>query len=249
MADGDRDPVMKPIPVEVDETILGFLSEQAPQHTYRVTHPEDERPWGALQDLTAWVSEDPDLWWRAIKAHLPDLRPSQVVVFAMGPVTALLRGGDVAWVRQLADEGKHDRRVAALVARALDFTGRAFVDKRGWPTLYELWGREFLAQSWLRHASAEILPAARLQEEDDDRMWDFWAWEMLDRLVYDAPDEAWEVILLAVQLAETTHQLGALGAGPLEVLLRTWGADYDEEAEARAVMDKAFATALIAVRR
>jgi hypothetical protein len=50
----------------------------------------------------------------------------------------------------------------------------------------------------------------------------FWAWEEVGRLVCSAPEQGWGVVLELVDTA-SPDALGAIGAGPLEDLIVTYG--------------------------
>jgi hypothetical protein len=50
----------------------------------------------------------------------------------------------------------------------------------------------------------------------------FWAWEQVGRLVCSAPEQGWGVVLELVDTA-SPDALGAIGAGPLEDLIVTYG--------------------------
>ena len=86
-------------------------------------------------------------------------------------------------------------------------------------------------QSWFRHEAA------------------FWAYMKLGDLVTEDPETAWSVILRVVERAGTDDQLGSLGAGPLEDLIRLHGVVFIDRIEERARHDERFRDTLRAVWR
>ncbi len=72
----------------------------------------------------------------------------------------------------------------------------------------------------------------------------WWAFETLDNMCRDNPEEAWLIVVALVAAADPEDLLGDIGAGPLEDLLSEHGAAFVERAEAAARTNPRFAKAL-----
>jgi len=72
----------------------------------------------------------------------------------------------------------------------------------------------------------------------------FWTADALRELVHEHPDDAWAVIQLLVERAESDAVLGRIAAGPLEDLLCEHGAALVARVEDRARRDPRFKTCL-----
>jgi hypothetical protein len=221
------------IPVEVTETVAAWIAG---------AHFPD-RNWENLNLLIAQVEEDPELWWRAIAAAIPDLDPENSSGVERGLLAALLQVGGKDWGRRLAADAQHDSRLASLLSDAVSFLGRASPKWRDGPTAYELLGRDLVVDTWVRHCGEGPDPK---RARKSGRDWDFWAWTVVHDLVWSIDaDEAWEVILAIVDRAPNDWVLGCVGAGPLEDLLPGRWLDMAEE---RAKADPRFKVAFNAVR-
>ncbi len=62
----------------------------------------------------------------------------------------------------------------------------------------------------------------------------YWAWEALDEIVQNSPDEALSYILEIATSTNNQEVLSNLGAGPLEDFLALYGANYIEHVETKA---------------
>jgi hypothetical protein len=56
-------------------------------------------------------------------------------------------------------------------------------------------------------------------------------------MLMEEPDDAWEFIQAAIDAARTVDDLGRVGAGPLEDLLRYWGGRFNDDLIASAQLD------------
>lgn len=74
----------------------------------------------------------------------------------------------------------------------------------------------------------------------------FWAWTTVNDLIDEEPERGWEVILLLVGRSDD-DALGAIGAGPLEDLIRVHHHAFVDRIEAEAARDVAFRAALAGV--
>ena len=74
----------------------------------------------------------------------------------------------------------------------------------------------------------------------------FWAWTTVNDLVHEDPERGWEVILLLVARSDD-DALGAIGAGPLEDLIRLHHHTFVGRIEAEASRHTAFRAALAGV--
>ena len=77
--------------------------------------------------------------------------------------------------------------------------------------------------------------------EYDER---FWAYEELDDLCTDSPEDTWEVILGILAQSPSDRALGSLAAGPLEDLLSRHGPSIIERVGLEACRNPAFASLL-----
>ena len=62
----------------------------------------------------------------------------------------------------------------------------------------------------------------------------FWAWEALDEIIQNSPDEAFSYILEIASSTNNLEVLSNLGAGPLEDFLVLYGSTYIEQVETKA---------------
>jgi hypothetical protein len=56
-------------------------------------------------------------------------------------------------------------------------------------------------------------------------------------MLMEEPDDAWEFIQAAIDAAQTVDDLGYIGAGPIEDLLRYWGGRFNDDLIAGAQSD------------
>jgi hypothetical protein len=71
-----------------------------------------------------------------------------------------------------------------------------------------------------------------------------WAWERVEHLGEGDPHEAWSLLGVLVDLADSDELLADIGAGPLEDVLRAHGAELIDEIERKAAADPRFRRAL-----
>ncbi len=72
----------------------------------------------------------------------------------------------------------------------------------------------------------------------------FWAFEELDDLCTDSPEDTWEIILGILARGPSDEEIGMLAAGPLEDLLARHGRYVIERVEREASRNPAFASLL-----
>ncbi len=77
----------------------------------------------------------------------------------------------------------------------------------------------------------------------------FWAFEALDDLLSEDPEEGWLTILRILQLDQSPSIMENLSAGPLEDLLARHGPAFIDRVEAEAARDATFAKLLGGVWR
>jgi Family of unknown function (DUF6869) len=65
----------------------------------------------------------------------------------------------------------------------------------------------------------------------------------LSRMLTDDPDAAWEFVQAAIDAARTVDDLGSIGAGAVEDLLRHWGGRFNDDLIAKAKSDARWAYA------
>lgn len=70
----------------------------------------------------------------------------------------------------------------------------------------------------------------------------------VERLLADEPEEAWAFVDAAIEAAETTGDLGRVGAGPLEDLMSMWGGAFADRLIDRVRSDARWAYAAWIVR-
>ena len=75
----------------------------------------------------------------------------------------------------------------------------------------------------------------------------FWAWEELENLVDDSPDDAWRIILEIAQRTDNQLVQANLAAGPLENLLVKHGIDFIERVETATHQVPAFTRVILGV--
>ena len=72
----------------------------------------------------------------------------------------------------------------------------------------------------------------------------FEAWEIVNDLVFNDPEKAWQILLEMIQETDDKSYLSFLGAGPLEDLLVYHGKNFIERIENEAKHNKNFLFAL-----
>jgi hypothetical protein len=75
----------------------------------------------------------------------------------------------------------------------------------------------------------------------------FWAWEAINELVFNSPEEAWLVILELIRLAPSERILADIAAGPLEDLIRNHTDAIIDRVEQEARRDPKFRLCLTGV--
>ena len=96
--------------------------------------------------------------------------------------------------------------------------------------------KRLLAEAWIAFSHANRDAVA------DDA--DFSAWEQMTDLCLEAPDIAWDVILLILATDQSIATMETLSAGPLEDLLGRHGLLFIDRVEAEARADPKFASLL-----
>lgn len=79
---------------------------------------------------------------------------------------------------------------------------------------YHLWSATRARRDYRLEAEEQ-----RREDAEADRH-GFWAWEAVNEMVRERPEEAWSVITRLVELSPDDRILGNVAAGPLEDLLR-----------------------------
>jgi hypothetical protein len=59
----------------------------------------------------------------------------------------------------------------------------------------------------------------------------------LRRMLLEDPEDAWTFIVAAIDAARTIDDLGFIGAGPIEDMLRVWGGRFNDDLIAKARVD------------
>ena len=54
------------------------------------------------------------------------------------------------------------------------------------------------------------------------------------RMLLEDPEHAWDFIVAAINAAQSVDDLGFIGAGPIEDILRLWGGRFNDDLIARA---------------
>jgi hypothetical protein len=99
---------------------------------------------------------------------------------------------------------------------------------------YHLWS----ATRPIRH-ERRSLQELHDQDVEADRH-GFWAWEAVNTLVRERPEEAWSIITRLVEVSPDDRILANVAAGPLEDLLRLHSDVFIERIEEKAGSDKKF---------
>ena len=88
------------------------------------------------------------------------------------------------------------------------------------------------------------LPHARecFRDGDTDRHFD--AWEQVDAMVRDRPEEGWLLIRQLIERAADEQMLAYIAAGPLEDLIKWHGPQFIDRIEPQALIDPKFRRAL-----
>jgi len=96
--------------------------------------------------------------------------------------------------------------------------------------------RQETADAWIRMTKA----GSGSQAYEDN----FWAFEALDDLVSEDPEEGWSMILQILRLDQSPSVMENLSAGPLEDLLAKHGPAFIDRVEAEAASAPIFAKLL-----
>jgi len=96
-----------------------------------------------------------------------------------------------------------------------------------------------IAEDWIK--------LQRLSKEDFEKSPLLPAWEELDKLIHERPEEAWKIINLMYKLDSSDHILASIAAGPVEDLLCLHGPAFIRRIENLAEEDEIFKKMLGAV--
>lgn len=102
---------------------------------------------------------------------------------------------------------------------------------------------EKLVQTWI--ALHQVTEQKGDKSEEIDEL--FWAFETLESLVLECPDDAWHVILQILDQTENSFVLNNLAAGPLEEVLARHGSRFIFQAEKEAQKNERFKELLLGV--
>lgn len=72
----------------------------------------------------------------------------------------------------------------------------------------------------------------------------FWAWENMDAMVRNSPDDAFQLICMVLDVDQSDQVMESLASGPLEDLCAKHGAKLIQKIEATATASPTFATLL-----
>jgi len=75
----------------------------------------------------------------------------------------------------------------------------------------------------------------------------WWAYQHLQSLIENSPEEAWDMILAILERIESPELLEDLGAGPLEDLMRDHGPEFIDRVESLARENQRFRAAVSVV--
>ena len=96
-----------------------------------------------------------------------------------------------------------------------------------------------LAEAWVK--------LMRLDDENSENSPLFEAFSLLDDLVYDKPEEAWQVMQLLWKIDSSDEMLSIIAAGPVEDLLSLHGEAFIGRFEELSITDAIFKKLLGAV--
>jgi hypothetical protein len=169
------------------------------------------------------ICANPDAWWRILQELIAEAPDDQVIQrLAYAPLRMTLECGG----ERLLGEAMSIARTSPKMASAV----------KGWPSrpttdLYPLFGRDFVADTLIRHY---LRPTG----------FDFWAWEVARDLIQDDPPEAWLLVLELVDKADDEGALHVVAAGELEAFLLAHAADFIDQVEGEARRNSRFKAAL-----
>lgn len=115
-----------------------------------------------------------------------------------------------------------------------------------------------IAETWIRYqlwsatrsrddsARRRALSEFRDDSAESDRH-GFWAWEAVQTLVRERPEEGWLMILRLVELSPDDKTLAVVAAGPLEELLELHPYEFIDRVEHRSRDDASFRRCLSGV--
>jgi hypothetical protein len=173
----------------------------------------DERREG----LRGRICANPDAWWRILQELIAEAPDDQVIQrLAYAPLRMTLECGGERLLREAVSIARTSPRMASAV--------------KGWPSrptndLYPLFGRDFVADTLIRHY---VRPTG----------FDFWAWEVARDLIQDDPPEAWLLVLELVDRADDEGALHVVAAGELEEFMLAHASEFigriEEEARSNS---------------
>lgn len=107
---------------------------------------------------------------------------------------------------------------------------------------------EKLNERQWRHLAEQYLLELRENEgKEDEEQNHQWSHVVVNLGFWSPPEFLWKFILLAVSLAESDQELGAIAAGAIEYLLGRAGEEYIDSVEREAEVNPKFAKALTGV--
>ena len=176
-----------------------------------------------VEELRARVCANPGAWWRILQDLIAEAPDDQVIQrLAYAPLRMTLECGGDRLLGEAVSIAKTSPKMASAVKGC---------PSRGTSNLYPLFGRDFVADTLIRHY---VRPTG----------FDFWAWEVARDLIQDDPPEAWLLVLELVHKAHDEGVLHVVAAGELEEFIRAHASEFIGQIEGEARGNSRFKAAL-----
>ncbi len=188
--------------------------------------PQHER----LAELEQMARADPDAWRDAIVRLIPDAATDQYPDSLEWGVIAVLRASPDrrAMEADLARRAHAHRTVASVVGNALRFGSQGIGELHALDVL----GEVFVFDTWSQY-QRNYRTKDRGTPQPDIAV-DYWAWELMESLVYWDADATWRLFLRYLEHENDSELRGAAGIGWLESINFTHAAEFIDRIETEA---------------
>jgi hypothetical protein len=189
-----------------------------------------ERANERLAELEQLARADPDAWRDAIVGLIPDAPTDQYPDALEWGLIAVLRASPDRSTMEadLARRAHAHRTVASVVGNVLRFGSQGSSERHALDVL----GETFVFDTWSRY-HLNYRSKDRANQQPDVAV-DYWAWELIDSLVYWDPDAAWTLFLGYLEYEDDPGCRDAAGIGWLESINFTHAAEFIDRIEAEA---------------
>jgi len=189
-----------------------------------------EPPHEGLVELEQMVRADPEAWRDAIMSLIPSVPTDEYLDSLEWGLIAVLRASPDRRATEavLARRAHADRTVASVVGNALSFGGRGIGELHA----LEVLGEAFVFNTWSRYQRNYRTRGGG--SPPPDVAVDYWAWQLMEGLVYSDPDATWRLFLRYLEQENDPDLRAAAGIGWLESINFRHAAEFIDRIETEA---------------